>query len=200
MTPTLRTLAAAFALAWPLAIKAAALDVHVQDMAGQPLAGAVVSVLPDGPVQLAQGATAQMAQKNRTFVPHVLVVQAGTAVQFPNLDTVRHHVYSFSAIKPFEIKLYAATPVAPIVFDKPGTAVLGCNIHDRMSAFIHVVGTPYYATTDTQGNAHLAVPDGELRLQIWHPMYTDAYAPPVQVYRPAMGTHLNVVLKPPGGP
>ncbi len=200
MTPVLRTLAAALALAWPLAIEAATLDVHVQDVAGRPLGGAVVSVLPDGPVQLAHGATAQMAQKNRTFVPHVLVVQAGTAVQFPNFDTIRHHVYSFSAIKPFEIKLYAATPVAPIIFDKPGTAVLGCNIHDRMSAFIHVVGTPYYATTDAQGDTHLTVPDGELRLQIWHPMYTDAHTPPVQAYRPAMGTHLTIVLKPPGGP
>lgn len=80
------------------------------------------------------GAAAQVAQQGRQFVPQVSIVQAGTAVSFPNLDTVRHHVYSFSPVKTFELKLYAGTPSTPVVFERAGTAVLGCNIHDRMSA------------------------------------------------------------------
>lgn len=175
------------------------LTVHVQDAKGQALADAVVSAQVEGAApKLAHGATAQMGQKNRTFVPHILVIQTGTAVNFPNFDTVRHHVYSFSTIKPFELKLYAATPAAPIVFDQPGTAVLGCNIHDQMNAFIHVVSTPYFATTDASGTATLAVPPGELRLQIWHPMLSDTAPPAVQRYKPGDPDAITVVLSAPG--
>jgi hypothetical protein len=102
-------------------------------------------------------------------VPSVIAIQTGTAVHFPNFDTVRHHVYSFSPTKVFEIKLYAGTPAAPVVFDKAGTGVLGCNIHDRMAAFVHVVNTPYFAKTNAAGVATLDVPPGEHTLQAWHP-------------------------------
>src|SRR5204863_937520 len=98
---------------------------------------------------------AAVAQKDKTFIPFVTVVQTGTPVQFPNQDPIRHHVYSFSPPKPFEIKLYAGTPVAPIVFDKPGEVVLGCNIHDHMLAYIYVVDTPYFGKTGKDGRARL---------------------------------------------
>ncbi len=94
------------------------------------------------PARAPAGAGAELGQRNKRFAPYVLPVQTGTAVSFPNFDTVRHHAYSFSPIRTFEIKPYVGTPVAPVVFDKPGTAVLGCNIHDRMAAYVHVVDTP----------------------------------------------------------
>ena len=84
----------------------------------------------------------QIAQAKRQFSPRVTVVTVGTPVTFPNFDTVRHHVYSFSPVKTFELKLYAGVPNAPVVFDKPGIAVLGCNIHDQMAAWVVVVDTP----------------------------------------------------------
>ena len=90
---------------------AAPVGLTVLDAAGQPLADAVVAVYVAGaPAQAPAGATAELAQRQKTFVPGVLAVQTGTAVQFPNFDTVRHHVYSFSPTKVFEIKLYAGTP------------------------------------------------------------------------------------------
>ena len=154
---------------------AAVLVVNVVDAAGKPVEGAAVTVSVAGaPKTAAAGAAAQMAQQNRQFAPRVLVVQAGTAVSFPNLDTVRHHVYSFSPIKTFELKLYAGTPSAPIVFDKPGTAVLGCNIHDRMSAWIVVVDTPYFGKTDASGRAQIDVPEGEHLVRAWNPMQEPA--------------------------
>jgi plastocyanin len=112
---------------------------------------------------------AEMSQTGRQFVPGVLVVPTGTAVSFPNRDTVRHHVYSFSATKKFELKLFAGTPANPVVFDKPGIAVLGCNIHDNMAAWVVVVDTPFYALTDSKGAAALAnVPAGSYHLRAWH--------------------------------
>jgi hypothetical protein len=117
-----------------------------------------------------------MAQRGRQFVPQVLVVQVGTSVSFPNQDTVRHHVYSFSPVKPFELKLYAGTPSEPIVFDKVGTAVLGCNIHDQMSGWVVVVDTPYFGKTDTAGQVQLDVPEGEHLLRAWHPMRSELAA------------------------
>lgn len=152
--------------------------VSVTDAAGQPLEGAVVTVSVNGAAKVAApGTTAQMAQQSRQFAPQVLIVQAGTAVTFPNLDAVRHQVYSFSPIKPFELKLHAGGPTAPIVFDKVGTAVLGCNIHDRMSGWVVVVDTPYFAKSDAAGRAHIDVPEGEHLLRAWHPQQTDAVAP-----------------------
>lgn len=112
---------------------------------------------------------AEMAQKNKLFLPEVLVVTKGTAVSFPNLDTVRHHVYSFSPTKRFEIKLYVGTPSSPVVFDQPGVAVLGCNIHDDMAAWVVVVDSPYFAITGPDGVAKLPdAPAGNYRLRAWN--------------------------------
>jgi hypothetical protein len=79
-------------------------------------------------------------------------------------------VYSFSPAKKFEIKLYVGTPAAPVVFDKPGIAVLGCNIHDTMAAWVVVVETPHFGLTGADGRVSLAaVPAGSYRLRTWHP-------------------------------
>lgn len=86
-----------------------------------------------------------MAQQGKQFLPGVLVVPVGTSVHFPNRDSVRHHVYSFSPAKKFELKLYTGTPANPVVFERAGVVTLGCNIHDRMVGWIVVVDTPYYA-------------------------------------------------------
>jgi plastocyanin len=112
------------------------------------VSGAVVYAIPEGRKATSQARTAVMDQKDRRFVPHVLAVQTGTAVTFPNSDNVRHQVYSFSAAKKFQLPLYAGTPPNPIVFDKAGVVVLGCNIHDRMSAYIVVVDTPHFGVTE----------------------------------------------------
>jgi len=142
--------------------------VQVRNAAGQPLAEAVVAVEVRGRAARTTTAKAEMGQRERQFTPQLLVVQTGTAVNFPNFDTVRHHVYSFSPIKVFEIKLYTGTPSEPIVFDKPGVAALGCNIHDRMGSHIIVVDTALFARTDASGIARLDLPAGEHQLKAWH--------------------------------
>jgi plastocyanin len=148
----------------------------IANEAGQPVAHAAVSVHVKGArATLPASATANMAQKGRAFQPTVLVVQTGTPVLFPNFDTVRHHVYSFSPIKKFEIKLYAGTPAAPVVFNQAGTATLGCNIHDQMLGYIHVVDTPYFGVTGTDGQVNLDLPAGEHRVQVWWPALGEAH-------------------------
>jgi plastocyanin len=108
-------------------------------------------------------------QRGRKFNPLVSVVQSGSDISFPNFDSVRHHVYSFSPAKKFELKLYSGVPANPVNFDKAGTVVLGCNIHDFMLAFIHVVDTPYFAKTDATGHASLKnLPAGNYTLKTWH--------------------------------
>ncbi|MEO8544467.1 MAG: methylamine utilization protein [Betaproteobacteria bacterium] len=150
---------------------AGTVQLTVQDGAGKPLADAVVfleSREAHALVKPLQGA--EMAQKAKQFDPTVLVVTAGTAVTFPNRDTVRHHVYSFSPNKTFELKLYAGVPANPVVFDKTGIAVLGCNIHDSMTAWVVVVDTPYFGRSSASGIVSLAlVPPGNYRLRVWHP-------------------------------
>ena len=116
--------------------RAADLRVSVADAAGQPVADAIVyATAQAAPVRTAT-AKAVIDQVHRRFVPRVSVVQTGTAISFPNSDNIRHSVYSFSPARTFTLKLYAGTPANPVVFDKPGIVVLGCNIHDSMVAWV----------------------------------------------------------------
>lgn len=166
----MRLYALFLALLSPLAI-AATVQVQVTGGDGKPLADAVV-FLESREARLAvrPASGIEMAQANRQFDPRVLVVPVGSSVEFPNRDTVRHHVYSFSPAKTFELKLYTGTPATPVVFDKTGVAVLGCNIHDNMAAWVVVVDTPYHGRTAASGAVVLAnVPPGSYRLRVWHP-------------------------------
>jgi plastocyanin len=142
--------------------------VQVRNAAGEALADAAVAVEIRGRPAKASGAKAELGQRERQFTPRLLIVQTGTAVNFPNFDTVRHHVYSFSPTKVFETKLYSGTPAEPIVFDKPGVAALGCNIHDRMSAHIVVVDTAVFGRSDAAGIVRFDLPAGEHQLKLWH--------------------------------
>lgn len=156
----------------------------ILDASGQPVARAAVSVMVKGVHPTATpGQIAAMGQRSRAFEPTLLVIQTGTLVNFPNFDTVRHHVYSFSPTKSFEIKLYAGTPTAPILFDKPGTATLGCNIHDKMISHIHVVDTPYFGLTDTTGKIVIDIPPGEHKAQVWHEAMQEKVPPMVVAFK-----------------
>jgi plastocyanin len=165
-----------------LSAQAAAVSVVVTDAAGSPLADAVVSLEPVG----AHAATrplqgVQIAQHDLQFDPQVTVIPVGTPVLFPNNDTVRHHVYSFSPAKTFQIKLYSGVPHAPIVFDKPGVAVLGCNIHDQMVAWVVVVDTPYYARSAAGGRLRIdGVPPGGYQMKVWHSSLPENAPPQAQ--------------------
>ena len=157
------------------------MTVNAKDPSGNPLPDVVVWALPkDGPAP-ARVRPAMVEQRNKTFVPLVSVVQAGTLVAFPNRDEIRHHVYSFSAAKRFEIKLYAGTPVDPIPFDKAGEVVLGCNIHDHMIAYIYVVDSPWFAKSDKDGDARIeGLPAGDYDIHAWY-YAQDARPTPVGV-------------------
>ena len=155
-------------------VHSATVTVQVQDASGKPLPDAVAylesaqaskavgALKPSNPVEIAQIA--------RQFDPRVSVVPVGTMVTFPNKDAVRHHVYSFSPAKTFELKLYSGTPANPVQFDKAGVAVLGCNIHDNMVAWVVVVDTPYFGRSAKAGPVSLNnVPAASYRLRVWHP-------------------------------
>jgi hypothetical protein len=87
-----------------------------------------------------------------------------------NLDPTRHHVYSFSPAKKFELKLFARDQSRSVVFDKPGVVALGCNIHDAMTAFIYVADNQWTAKTGTNGIVRFAdAPNSAAKVSVWHP-------------------------------
>ncbi len=158
----------------PRWVAAADLSVSVLSAAGTPVADAIVYAVPNVPAHAAPGAKYVIDQVNRTFVPRVNVVQSGTAVSFPNSDNIRHSVYSFSPAKKFALKLYAGKLTDPVIFDRAGLVVLGCNIHDIMVAWLMVVDTPYFARSDRGGTALLSrLPPGEYTLHTWHEPMTE---------------------------
>jgi plastocyanin len=157
-------------LSAPCSALAGDLVVTVRSASGAPVADAVVTISAGhaGPIRFPWAY--RMAQQNIQFDPFVLIVPVGADVVFPNLDKVRHHVYSFSPAKTFELKLYGREETRVVHFDKPGVVQLGCNIHDNMVAFIVVVDTPYAAKSDAQGLATLRdVPPGSQTVTLWRP-------------------------------
>ncbi len=191
-------------MVWAPAASVFARVFHVEDASGNPLENAVI-LLP-GPTAAGVDSIATMDQVNKTFVPHVLVIQRGQRVLFPNSDNIRHHVYSFSPTKPFEIKLYAGVPEEPIRFDTAGIVVLGCNIHDRMLGYIVVADSALAGKTDAQGNLILADSAPPASLQVWHPLLVAPVPAPVTMPLPAAdanGVHriqLSVSAPPPPEP
>jgi plastocyanin len=144
--------------------------VQVQDAAGKPLADVVLYAEAEGGVAAPKSPRpATIEQRGLKFLPLVSVIQTGSQVAFPNNDKVRHHIYSFSPAKKFDQKLYSGVAASPQVFDKAGTVVLGCNIHDRMIAYVKVVDTPYFAKSDADGIARIELPAaGKYVLKAWH--------------------------------
>jgi plastocyanin len=144
--------------------------VQVHDAFGKPLADVVVYAEPEAGVALPKNPKPlQIEQRGLKFLPLVSVVQAGSQISFPNNDRVRHHIYSFSPAKKFDQKLYSGVAAAPQVFDKAGTVVLGCNIHDRMIAYVKVLDTPFFAKSDPEGIARIELPTaGKYTLKAWH--------------------------------
>jgi len=142
---------------------------------GKPIAQAVVFV--QEPAALPPAATAApaiMDQFNKTFVPEMLPVAVGTQVRFPNRDQIRHHVYSFSRPKRFELPLYKGEDAPPVLFDKPGVVKIGCNIHDWMSAVILVLPNDRFAVTKEDGTFSLPELDaGTYTITAWHAQSRD---------------------------
>ena len=158
-------------IAAPFVAQAATVTIDVRDASGKSMPDSVVMIdspkKSAGPIKFPWPLV--MAQQNIMFMPHVLIVPVGASVAFPNRDRVRHHVYSFSPAKTFELKLYSGNHASDVVFDKPGIATLGCNIHDWMLGYIVVVDTPYFTKTDSEGRATLAdLPEGDYELRVWH--------------------------------
>lgn len=184
----------ALALAWPCVASAAGLTATVRSAAGAPVADAAIVLEPvSGTAPQVRGHVT-IEQREREFVPYLTIVQKGTAIDFPNRDSFKHHVYSFSPAKVFEIKLYAGKPANPVVFDKVGAVALGCNIHDWMEAYALVVDSPWFAKTGADGGARIdAVPAGAYRLRLWHPRQKTAAAD-VGVELGAAGRHLDLTL------
>lgn len=150
---------------------AAQITVVVSDHRGNPVEDAIVTATPPGGGgDASASAAAVMDQIDESFVPHVLPVPTGTAVKFPNHDDVRHHVYSFSEPKNFELPLYEGTPADPVMFDTPGSVALGCNIHDWMRGYIFVTDAPHYAVV-VEGRGTLeGLADGTYTVEVWHPL------------------------------
>jgi plastocyanin len=147
---------------------AGSLEVIVKDDKGGPGSDAVAYAV--GAASAAPKKHAVVDQRDKQFVPYVTAIQVGTAVSFPNSDNIRHHVYSFSPAKKFELPLYSGVPAQPVVFDKVGFVTLGCNIHDWMIAYVAVLPTPYFQVTRQDGRALLKdLPAGQYTVQVWHP-------------------------------
>lgn len=156
-------------LAIPSTGNGADLSVTVRDSNGEPVADAVVFIQNDGFV--ARDTQMQMIQRDEMFNPFVLPVASGTVVDFPNEDPFRHHVYSFSPAKQFELKLYGGDEKQQVTFDAPGVVALGCNIHDNMLGYIYVVETDLFGKTSADGTVTITgMSEGQVaEAQVWHP-------------------------------
>lgn len=159
----------------PLLLSAAeppVVPVQVVDQAGMPVRDAVVETVPppgDKRTPSFRWRNA-MAQRNLAFTPGTLIVPRGATVAFPNLDNVRHSIYSFSKPGPFKIELYGKDQTRTQQFKVAGTIALGCNIHDQMRGYIRVTDSPYASRTGVNGLATIeGLGRGSYDVVVWHP-------------------------------
>ena len=151
-------------------------DVFVVDRDGQYVADVAIYALRlDRQNDLpAPTESAIMDQIDRQFVPHLLVVQTMTPVEFPNSDSVAHHVYSFSHPNKFILPMYKGDQHPPVAFEHSGVVTLGCNIHDHMLGYILVVDSTAFTKTDENGHASLSLENPEeYSINIWSPRIRD---------------------------
>ena len=156
-------------------IGAAELTLEIVNDKRLPVADAVVVLAPqklDGTVVKAPPLPQRqvVGQRKETFIPHVLIAPRGGQVVFTNEDATRHHVYSFSPAKAFELVVAPGGTSDPVSFDRTGVVVVGCNIHDRMLAYIYVTDQPWAALADKNGRASFSdLPEGIYLTRLWHP-------------------------------
>lgn len=163
--------------------------VHDQD--GTPVKDAFVAI-PSGEITTPNPELAVMDQVDVQFVPRVLAVDVGQEALFPNSDNIRHHVYSFSEPKRFELKLYEGVPKSPVLFDKPGLIVIGCNIHDSMLGYIFASPWPAYGVSNHHGEVVLSRDATSSKVAVWHPWMKDATEPVfIEVENKAHATQLT---------
>jgi plastocyanin len=177
-------------VAWP-ARDAAGGEVRgtVVDQRGRPVPDAVLLVSAAGALVLGAPKLEVVDQIGQEFVPYVKPIVVGSSVSFPNRDNVRHHVYSFSPAKRFELPLYIGTPAQPVLFDQPGGVTLGCNIHDWMVGHIYVSDTPFVGQTAAAGTAVLGgLASGRYGVRVWHPRMQESEA----------STRRSITLEPDG--
>ena len=203
MTRSLFPVVLAALLAGPVSVRAGSVDIRIADSHGAPAANTVVALTPLGggaapPSRLPSEAI--IDQRKETFIPLVSIVRAGGRVIFTNHDTTMHQVYSFSPIKQFESEIDQGQQSRPVVFEKPGVAAIGCNIHDQMITYVYVAASPWAALTDAQGHAEIAeIPAGRYRVDLWHPQLAPGEPPPsaTLVVGGATEFHTTLSLLPP---
>jgi plastocyanin len=164
-----------FLLSLALIARAGELNILIKDGKGAVLEDAIITATPLDAKNIPKKPPGKpiVDQVGKEFLPHVMPVYVNSQVYFPNNDNIRHHVYSFSPAKKFELPLYIGTAAAPVKFDKPGIVTLGCNIHDWMLGYIYVSATPYFARSDATGKGLISsLPDGEYTVKVWHPQMT----------------------------
>lgn len=183
---------------------AAEIAITVIDQNGKPAGDAVISLWPvdKGRVPPDPAPKAHMIdQSNEAFVPFVTVMRRGDTLVFRNSDRTRHHVYSFSPVKPFQLVLNPSETSQALKFDQSGIAAIGCNIHDKMLAYAFVTDTPWTGQADVQGRGAIAnLPKGRYRAEVWHPrMDPDRPAPEQTVAVDAQASvtfNLNLIAPP----
>lgn len=139
---------------------------------GKNFSGVVVWLEPVGNAAIIAVRTpsrAEVDQKNKKFIPHILAIPVGSTVDFPNSDPIFHNAFSNFEGKVFDIGLYAPGTSRSVRFDRPGVVRVFCNIHPTMSAVIVVLNTPYFAETNRDGQYQIPnVPAGEYILRLFH--------------------------------
>ncbi|HEY3601559.1 MAG TPA: methylamine utilization protein [Chthoniobacterales bacterium] len=166
-------------------MKGGTVTVSVHDLKGAPVSNAVVYAQASNTGPAHSRSEAVIDQRNKQFVPYVTAVQVGTSIIFPNKDNIRHHVYSLSPAKRFELPLYSGIPARPVLFDKTGFVTLGCNIHDWMIAYVAVLPTPFFQVTGEDGRVMLKeLSAGRHVIKVWHPLLKgspEQFAQPVDL-------------------
>ena len=113
--------------------------------------------------------TATIQLQGRQFSPRVRAIPEGSKVEFPNQDSFSHNVFSKANNAVFDTGVYGRGKTMDQTFKESGIFPIYCNIHPRMTGYVIVLKSPYYAQAGDDGRFSVnAVPAGNYTMHIWH--------------------------------
>jgi plastocyanin len=172
------------------------LSIKVLDIHNKPLKNMVVFVEPvNHKIDKLNLNTLEIGQSDKSFVPYISVMQLGSDVRFNNKDNITHQIYSPVGKNKFSLKIRSGETFTKSNFEGLGEVSMACNIHDWMSGYLLIVDTPYFSTTDINGNTEIQIDkSGQYKVVVWHPQMNEPENQITQIFNVNASMKINMPL------
>ena len=112
-----------------------------------------------------------ISQKGCVFIPHVLGIMVDQPMKIMNDDGTLHNVHALCKTnKEFNVAMHGFRKEFTKTFkEEEFMFLMKCDVHPWMSAWISVMGHPFFDTTGKEGTYEIkGLPPGVWQIEVWH--------------------------------